>query len=127
MKRTLIATLAFGSVMSLSSFAMAQTMIGSAEVSAEDLPRVQAQCDALVTRAATEDAQSVTNESTSTESPSSETPSTDEAAPVGGTSDTADPASTTADGADGTAAALTTSIDLDTLTLEQCKEAGLVM
>lgn len=112
MKRSLIAALAFSSVMSLSGLAMAQTMVGGVEVSAEDLPRVQAQCDALVTQAATEDSQSVTNTETSNDAMASGNES--------------DPASTKADGADGTAAALTTSIDLDTLTLEQCKEAGLV-
>ena len=122
MKRTLIAALAFSSVMSLSGFAMAQTMVGGKDVSAEDLPRVQAQCDALATQAATADSQSVTNQST--ESDSQSTP--DATKPADGTSNTSDPASTKADGADGTAAALTTSIDLDTLTLDQCKEAGLV-
>jgi hypothetical protein len=122
MKRSLIAALAFSSVMSLSGLAMAQTMVGGAEVSAEDLPRVQAQCDALVTQAATADSQSVTSNN-NTEESGQQTPETSNGANA---SETADPASTKADGADGTAAALTTSIDLDTLTLDQCKEAGLV-
>lgn len=115
MTRNLIAAALLASGLALSGAAFGQTMVAGVEVSAEDLPKVQAQCDALVAKAATTDAQSATNADASTEKPA------DTAA-----NGTSDPASTKADGANGMDAATTLSLDLDTLTLEQCKEAGLV-
>lgn len=121
MTRNVFAAVLLASGLALSGASFAQTsteatMVAGVEVSAADLPKVQAQCDALVAMAATENAQSVTNTDTSTDKPADDT----------ATNGTADPASTKADGADGIAAATTMSIDLDTLTLDQCKEAGLV-
>lgn len=100
MTRTLISAIALIGAMTLSGGAMAQTMVGGASVSAEDLPKVQAACTTLAAKA---NAGTGTNEdeNTSGEGEGSETNTTD-------------------------TGATTTSIDLDLLTYEACKDAGLV-
>lgn len=102
MTRTLISALALSAAMMFSGAAMAQTMVGGASVSAEDLPKVQAACDTL---AAKENV---------AEAPSSDTSSTESTDASSGDTDA------------GVNAATTTSIDLALLTYESCKEAGLV-
>lgn len=84
----------------LASGAIAQTTINGVEISADDLPKVQAQCDALAAEAAKADC------ATNTESQ--------------GTEATKEP-DTLAETEQGT-----TKIDLATLTLDACKTAGLV-
>lgn len=82
----------------LASGAIAQTAINGVEISAEDLPKVQAQCDSLAADAAKADGAT----------------STDEAKP-------ADEPDTPAVIDQGT-----TKIDLATITLDACKTAGFV-
>ena len=107
MTRSLMTGVAFAAMLGFSGAVSAQTMINGMEVSADELPRVQAQCQALTEQQQTESLVSDTEDFEEEEG-----------------QDTADDASTDNDSADGTNQALTT-IDLDTLTLEQCQEAGL--
>ena len=109
MTRALISALALVSAMTFSGAAMAQTMVGGSEVSAEDLPKVQAACDTL---AAKEGGSLATETSTEAEADAEV-----EAAPEDASSGETDA---------GIDAATTTSIDLSLLTYEACKEAGLV-
>lgn len=98
MIRTLASAAAL-SIAMLASGALAQSSINGVAIPADELPKVQAQCDILAADAAKADG------ATNTES----------ADPNEGEPDT--PAET---------AAGTTVINLETLTLDQCKEAGLV-
>ena len=114
MKRTLTAPLALAAALMLSGAAIAQTTVNGMEVSAEDLPKVQAQCDAL-------NAATLASPGTDTPETSGEASDTPDETP-----ETTDPAASNADGALGIDEAVTT-YPLDTLTLDQCKEAGLIM
>jgi uncharacterized low-complexity protein len=98
MTRNLISAIALVSAMTLSGAAMAQTMVGGVEVSADDLPKVQSACDTL---AAKEGGSLVSTEAESSADASS------------GDTDA---------GIDN----VTTSIDLALLTYESCRDAGLV-
>jgi hypothetical protein len=109
--RTLLSAAAL-SIAMLASGAMAQTKINGIDVSADDLPKVQAQCDALAIKDTAASTASNTTEQGS-DTNNSDAPQT------------ADPAATNADGASGMDQA-TTAFDLSTLTLDQCKEAGLI-
>jgi hypothetical protein len=102
MTRTVISALALSAAMMFSGAAMAQTMVGGASVSAEDLPKVQAACDTLAAKENVDSAPAADTESDETDDASS------------GETDA------------GVNAATTTSIDLALLTYEACKEAGLV-
>ncbi len=113
MKLSMISSLALGAAMLLSTGAMAQTMVGGQSVSAEDLPKVEAQCAALVA-AQTNSTGGVTNTDVDGGSDSDEAE-----APQ-----TADPAASDADGANQADQA-TATIDLDVITLEDCKAANL--
>ncbi len=104
MTRSLISALALTGAMMLSGAAMAQTMVGGASVSADDLPKVQAACDTLAAKEQV-DAGAAASTDTNAEA------STD---------------ATTGETDAGIDAATTTSIDLALLTYESCKEAGLV-
>lgn len=106
MKLSLISSLAFATAMLVSPVVMAQdaaapTMIGQQTVSAEDLPKVQAQCNTL----SAVDKTSMTADTT--------------ASPDG-----AGDLSTSSETPDGTAAA-TSKVDLALITVEDCKAAGL--
>lgn len=50
MSKKMIASLIFGAVLSISSAAFAEVVINGRTISAEDLPKVQAQCDTLLAR-----------------------------------------------------------------------------
>jgi len=100
MIRSLVSAAAL-TVAMLASGAMAQTSINGTEISAEDLPKVQAQCDSLAAEAMKAD--------TATNSDENE-----------GDEETKEP-DTPAETAQGT-----TKIDLATLTLDACKTAGFV-
>lgn len=108
MIRSLVSAAAL-TVAMLASGAMAQTSINGVEISADDLPKVQAQCDSLAAEAAKADGASNPDENKGA------APSTDATAETSNEPDT--PAET---------AQATTKIDLATLTLEACKTAGLV-
>ena len=81
--------------------AMAQTMIGSMSVSAEELPKVQAQCDVLA---------SIPADSLSAGT-TAEAKTEDQVTP--------------AEAAPNATAQAGTAVDLTTITLDQCVEAGL--
>ena len=97
MIRTLITTAAFAAALSFSGASMAQTMINGMEVSPDDLPKVQTQCDKL---ALDENGSPATDDNIEK--------SYEEQKDVSQIDE------------------LTTTIDLESLTLEQCKEAGLI-
>jgi len=82
----------------------AETMIGGVSVSDADLPKVQEKCDTLNT------ATSLSTDSTTTANPSAS--STESATPAAGATA-------------GVATGATTSLNVDAITIEQCKEAGL--
>lgn len=111
MKLSVISSLALATAMLVSGNVYAQdtmaasTMIGQQTVSAEDLPKVQAQCDTLNSSQGGSQA----SETTTTDSPD-------------GASDAADSATEVPNGTD----AATATIDLSLITLEECKAAGLV-
>jgi hypothetical protein len=111
MKLSVISSLALATAMLVSGNVYAQdtmaapTMIGQQTISAEDLPKVQAQCDTL------NSAQGGSQASTTTTTDSPD-----------GASDTTDPATEVPNGTD----AATATIDLSLITLEECKTAGLV-
>ena len=112
MKLSLISSLALATAMLVAPGVYAQdaaataTMIGSQSISAEDLPKVQAQCDTLNSSQGGE----MGSTTTTTETPD-------------GASDTTDEATEVPNGTD----AATSTIDLSLITLEECKAAGLVM
>jgi hypothetical protein len=103
----MISALALAGAMMFSGAAMAQTMVGSSNVSAEDLPKVQAACDTLNAKEGG--------------SLIGQTDSDNGVAKAGASSDAS--AGETDNGLD---AATTTSIDLSLLTLDDCKKAGLI-
>lgn len=102
MTRSFISALALTGVMLMSGAAMAQTVVGAATVSAEDLPKVQAACDTLAAKEQDDGGISSTDNT-----------ATDSDATAGETDAGGD-------------ATLVTSIDLALLTYEDCKTAGLV-
>jgi len=106
MIRSLVSAAALSLAM-LASGALAQTSINGVEISAEDLPKVQAQCDSLAAEAAKADGGTSTDETKA-----------DDASDTAESSDEPDTPAETAEG--------TTKIDLATLTLDACKTAGLV-
>lgn len=125
MKRSMISSLALTAAMLISSAAWAQTMVGQQSVSAEDLPKVQAQCNTLAAKAK-ESLGSATEQKT------------DDATSENNGGDTGtdnDSASSSDNGAsdmsaqsevpNGTDQAVTT-VDLSLITIEECKAAGLV-
>ena len=95
-----LASAAALTVAMLASGALGQSMINGVEIPADELPKVQAQCDILAADAA-KAAGATTEETTDPNEGEPDTPA--ETAPA------------------------TTVINLETLTLDQCKEAGLVM
>lgn len=101
MIRSLLSAAAL-SVAMLASGALAQTSINGVEISAEDLPKVQAQCDILAKEAATSDTSATNTDESESDEETKE-------------------ADTPAELDQGT-----TKIDLATLTLEACKDAGFV-
>jgi hypothetical protein len=106
MKLSVISSLALATAMFVAPGVYAQdTMIGSQTVSADDLPKVQAQCDAL---------NSSQGGSQGSDTSTTETPD--------GASDTTDTATEVPNGTDQA----TSTIDLSLITLEECKAAGLV-
>ncbi|MDF2983816.1 MAG: hypothetical protein K0Q69_3588 [Devosia sp.] len=106
MIRSLVSAAALSLAM-LASGALAQTSINGVEISAEDLPKVQAQCDDLAAEAAKADGGTSTDETKA-----------DDASDTAESSDEPDTPAETAQG--------TTKIDLATLTLDACKTAGFV-
>ena len=104
--KTLISILAVSTALAFAGPASAQTMNGNA-ISADDLPKVQARCDELSTAATTSPAADQGADKTTTEAGQAD--ATLNSAPQTNAADEA----------------TTSSVDLDTLTLEMCTEAGL--
>lgn len=111
--RTLISPIALAAALSLSGGAMAQTMIDGVSIPAEDLPEVQNVCDTLAAEANESISDTADDEADGDEDDDNE----DDNSPEGG--DDEDVPSDLDQAV--------TSIDLNTITLEQCKDAGLVM
>ena len=105
--KSIASAVALTAAMLVSGSAFAQTTINGAEITAEELPYVQQRCDALAAEG--------TGGETAAETKTNTTNSTD----------TMTEAPADADTVDAAGQALVTSIDLSTLTLEQCTEAGL--
>jgi hypothetical protein len=101
MSRILLSAMIAGTMALATGSAFAQTQIGGRDISAEDLPKVQAQCDTLNAKAMDGTASATTSEAEPTSS---------------GTNDGVDSGNNTA----------TAGIDLSLVTLEECKAAGLV-
>jgi hypothetical protein len=120
--KTVTFAIVMGSALLFGGAAYADTMVGSSTVVDADLPAVQARCDQINTAATTDSLATNTSDGkTSTDaSVSVSTSSTDTTA--GGNNATI---SGGVEKVDELAASTTTSIDLDTVTLEQCKAAGL--
>lgn len=97
MIRSLVSAAAL-TVALFASGAIAQTSINGVEISAEDLPKVQAQCDTLAAEAAQSEGATSTDETKSDDEP--DTPAVIDQG--------------------------TTKIDLATITLDACKTAGFV-
>ena len=107
--KTIASTIALTSAMLLSGGAYAQTTIGGATISADDLPKVQERCNQLA------------EAGDPTATPESAATSEDG-------DDTADSSDGSADAPEAVneAADATTAIDLSTLTVESCTEAGFI-
>lgn len=112
--KSALSILALSTSLAFAGSAMAQTSINGVDVSDSDLPAVQERCDQLLV--------ADTTESTST--------ATDDAAEAenNGADDTASAADATIDDAPDVneMANMTSSVDLDTITLQACLDAGLV-
>lgn len=105
--KTLISILAVGTALAFAGPASAQSMINGTAISADDLPKVQARCDELANAADTESLSEDTKEN-STDTNAGAADATVETTPQA-----------------NEAANATSAIDLDTLTLEACTDAGL--
>jgi len=120
--KTLATALVLSTSMFAGSSAFAATMVGSMSVTDEDLPAVQQRCDQL--------ALANTNESL-TESSSATKNDTGSAVADSGTSENdssagaADATTSSTEQVNEAANSVTKSIDLDTITIEQCRTAGL--
>lgn len=105
--KTLVSIVAVSAALAFSGPAWAQTMFNGAPLSADDEPKVQARCDELANAENTESLAEQTN-----------------------ADDDANDAGQAAAGAEAVPQAneaenATSTIDLDTITLEMCTEAGL--
>ncbi|WP_354060284.1 hypothetical protein [Devosia sp. 2618] len=104
--KSIASAIALTAAMTFSGAAFAQTTFNGVELSADELPKVQERCDQLNTAASTA---SVTENSSSTDT----------------TAGGADVAVENAPAVNEIAQA-TSTVDLDTVTIEQCKAAGLI-
>lgn len=109
--KSIVSAIALSAALTLTGPAFAQTMFNGAELSAEDLPLVEQRCLDLVTAASTETISTDTDKADGEEAPDANAGSADAAV-------TDAPAVNEAGNA-------TSTIDLDTVTLEQCQAAGL--
>jgi len=105
--KSLVSAAALTAALAFSGPAFAQTMFAGTELSADDLPAVTERCEQLSTAESTESLTESTDSSEDSTAGGSDASITDAPAVNEGEN------------------ALTT-IDLDTVTLEQCTEAGLV-
>jgi hypothetical protein len=125
MKRSMISSLTLTAAMLISSAAWAQTMVGQQNVSAEDLPKVQAQCNTLA-------AEAKESLGSATEQKADDATGENNGGDTGTDNDSASSSdngasdmSAQSEVPNGTDQAVTT-VDLSLITLEECKAAGLV-
>lgn len=111
--KSIVSALALSAVMAVSGPAFAQTMFNGTELSETDLAVVTARCAELVSTE-TSGEKTTGDATTGAQASDSEAPSTD-----GSTETTPTDAPQATDGAQSTA------IDVSTITIEQCTEAGL--
>lgn len=104
--KTLVSILAVSTALAFAGPASAQTMFNGAPLSDDDLPKVQARCDEL--------ANAATTESISEDGADQDDQSND-----------AGQADATIESAPQANEDATTAVDLDTVTLEMCNDAGL--
>lgn len=107
--KTVTCAIVMGSALMFGGAAYADTMVGSSTVTDADLPAVQARCDQL----STADDASLSQDTDAKSADDSTAGAND--ATLNGAPEQVDEATS----------ATTTSIDIDTVTLEQCKAAGL--
>lgn len=107
--KSALSIIALSTSLAFSGSVMAQTMINGVDVSDTDLPAVQERCDQLSV---------ASNETLSNTASDSDASSSDSAGQADATLNEAP--------AVNEAANLTSTIDLDTITLEACVDAGLV-
>lgn len=119
--KSVVSALALSAAMMLSGGAIAQaqtaTMMGDVSISAEDLPKVEERCVQLVTASSTE---SLTTDTDSGADEGTKDGSNDDEANAGSNDATIENVEEVNEIADATA-----TVDLDTITLEQCAAAGL--
>lgn len=109
--KALASTIALAAALAISGPVYAQSMINGVTIPEDELPAVQQRCDDLKNAADTE---SLASEGQDTEG--------DEPVEDAGEAEVEDAPET-----DGTAEATTTVVDLDTIDLQACIDAGLVM
>ena len=138
--KSLVSPLALAVALSFSGAASAQTMVGGVEVSAEDLPEVQSLCNSLAagtneSLAETTDTASDDDDSDDSDAGAGDGDDGDDGdgdgddgndAGAGGDDGQADPDPAADDGAASDMDNALTTIDLDTITVDQCREAGLI-
>lgn len=117
--KTTISAIALAAGLALSGSVYAQTMINGVEVAEGDLAAVQQRCDDLATAAATSDIATAPDADDGTPEETNDDPSDD---PNTGAAD----ATVNSQADVNEVANALTSIDLETLTLEACVDAGLV-
>jgi len=109
--KTFASIIALGTALALAAPAAAQTQFNGTALSADDLPKVQARCDELANTASTE---SLAEDNEGGDDDGDRTnDETDDNSDAGGAPQA------------NAAANATSAIDLDTVTLEMCTEAGL--
>ncbi len=123
--KSIVSALALSAALAVSGPAFAQTMFNGTELSADDLGAVTERCEQLTNSAATEPLVGTEQSSDDTSGESA----------TGTATSSTDASTTTSDGAtDATVdeapdvsgnTQATTTIDLATITVEQCTEAGL--
>lgn len=119
--KNLVSPIALALALSFAGGASAQTMVGGVEVSAEDLPEVENLCNSLA--AGANETLAETNDSIASDGDDDDGDDGEDGEADDGQADP-DPAAD--DGAASDLDNALTTIDLDTITLEQCREAGLV-
>jgi hypothetical protein len=116
--KTIASAIALTTAMAFSGSAMAQTMIGSQAVSEADQERVKVFC---------EDLQNTENQAVGATGAEDDLTETDDMSATDDTADATDDASDTADATDDdTDSAAVGSIDMDLITLENCRDAGFI-
>ena|SRR5690606_10593720 len=113
MTKYALSTIALLAGLTMGGSAFAQTQVGNNAVSEADLPYVQQHCDALRLADMNESATDTTSTEADDAAEDADADATAESEPTGLEADTA-------------ARNSSTTVDLDTITLDDCRAAGLV-